>query len=103
MTNEMYFLLTHLEKAFQICIISFKKILEKFQFHFGIPMKIYVYKTTMNPNVSFSHLVDFSFQITKEKINDVFEKGGGGGGGFDHFLNNNFLKFYIVTYVLVSF
>lgn len=38
-------------------------------------MKMYVYKTIMNPRVSISHLVDFSFQITKEK-NNVFEKKG---------------------------
>jgi len=37
---------------------------------------MYVYKTTINPSVSFSHLVDFSFQIAKEK-RMMFLKGGG--------------------------
>jgi hypothetical protein len=63
-------------------------------------MKIYVYKTTMNPSVSFSHLVDFSFQIAKGKKKMMFLKGG---VGVHHFLNKNFLKFYILSYVLVFF
>jgi hypothetical protein len=45
----------------------------------------------MKTSVSFSHLVDFSFQITKEK-KKILKEGGRGGEGVHHFLNNNFKK-----------
>jgi hypothetical protein len=58
---------------------------ENFQFHFGIPMKIYVQKKIMNPSVFFSHLIDFSFQITKEKKKFLKEGGRGEGKVFTIF------------------